>query len=156
MGICVADFKPFINVEEINLSYNKLSDITNIGLNELPKLKVLDVSFNAIATPLKAVRNGPLPSLKSFYIVLIGNATLQLASFLDQLTSLECLSIRENPTVKNFAEDRKKLIGLMDSMKEVQCRLQVIDYQVSIAERVESWRQVAKKQKGIEKKQINA
>ncbi len=55
MGICIADFRPFINVEEINLSHNRLSDITNIGLNELPKLKVLDVSFNAIATPLKAV-----------------------------------------------------------------------------------------------------
>lgn len=48
--------RPFRNLEEINLSRNKLTDITNIGLDDLPRLKVLDVSFNNIGGTLKSVR----------------------------------------------------------------------------------------------------
>lgn len=126
MGIQMANFSPFENLEEINLARNKLTDLTTIGLQSLKKLKVLDVSFNQLSGSLKS-----------------------LAAFLDTLKTLECLSIRGNPIVKNFPEDRKRLISLMGNMKEVSCRLQVIDIQISISERIEAWKKCTAPKKGL-------
>eukprot|EP01087_Luapelamoeba_hula_P021301 TRINITY_DN741_c0_g1_i1.p1 TRINITY_DN741_c0_g1~~TRINITY_DN741_c0_g1_i1.p1 ORF type:complete len:1692 (+),score=255.49 TRINITY_DN741_c0_g1_i1:147-5222(+) len=107
------DLSPFVNLEEVNLASNKITDVTTIGLQSLKKLRVLDVSYNSIA----------------------GNPK-KLAPFIDLLRSLECIALRGNPAVKNWPEDRQKLIGSLACMKEVQCKLQVIDYEVTIAERI--------------------
>ena len=49
------DFKKFDHLEEINLSKNKLTDLTCMGLQALKKLRVLDVSDNSISGSIKNV-----------------------------------------------------------------------------------------------------
>jgi hypothetical protein len=117
-GLSLCDFRPFVNLEELNLANNKITDITNMGLDELKRLRVLDISNNLISTGLK-----------------------ELAFYLEKMKALECVAVRGNPVLKTEA-DRKKLIGFMDSMKEVSCGLQVIDTVVSIDERIEAWKAV--------------
>lgn len=62
-----------------------------------------------------------------------------MAEFLDGLKNLECVALRSNPVMKN-TNDRKKLIGLMVTMREVTCVLQVLDTFISIDERIEAWK----------------
>lgn len=47
---------PFLNLEELNLSHNLLTDIMLLGLEHLHHLRVLDVSFNNLQNPLPQVR----------------------------------------------------------------------------------------------------
>ncbi|PRP78118.1 class VII unconventional myosin [Planoprotostelium fungivorum] len=105
----------FPNLEEINFHCNKLTTLLGMGLESLPNLKVLDVSKNRIDMSMK-----------------------DLAAFLDGMKSLECVALRENPCMIT-AEDRFKLIGTMKSMREITCKLQVIDIFVTIDERIEAW-----------------
>jgi Leucine-rich repeat (LRR) protein len=49
------DFSAFVNLEELDLSGNKITDITKMGLESLKKLRVLDVSKNEINSSLKEV-----------------------------------------------------------------------------------------------------
>lgn len=50
------DFSAFIALEELDLSGNKLTTLNGMCLEQLPNLRVLDVSNNEINTPLKDVR----------------------------------------------------------------------------------------------------
>eukprot|EP01117_Protostelium_nocturnum_P019432 TRINITY_DN842_c0_g1_i1.p1 TRINITY_DN842_c0_g1~~TRINITY_DN842_c0_g1_i1.p1 ORF type:complete len:2518 (-),score=1170.22 TRINITY_DN842_c0_g1_i1:41-7594(-) len=109
------DFRQFIALEELNLSGNKIVSFTSMGLEKLPNLKVLDLSNNRINAPLQ-----------------------EIATYLDTMKSLECIALRGNPSMQT-KEDRFNLIGLMKSMREVTCRLQVIDIFVTIDERIEAW-----------------
>jgi hypothetical protein len=88
-----------------------------LGLEQLKNLRILDVSKNNIDTPLK-----------------------ELAGFIDRLSALQILAIRDNPCMKNGYADRFNLIGYMENMKQVNCVLQVIDTEISLDERVEAWK----------------
>eukprot|EP01114_Cavostelium_apophysatum_P010445 TRINITY_DN2416_c0_g1_i11.p1 TRINITY_DN2416_c0_g1~~TRINITY_DN2416_c0_g1_i11.p1 ORF type:complete len:2801 (+),score=908.52 TRINITY_DN2416_c0_g1_i11:43-8445(+) len=110
------DFSPFLSLQELNLSHNRITDIHNLGLEKLSNLKILDLSSNQIAISLK-----------------------EMGSFLDGMKSLECVAVRDNPSMRSEVE-RKKLIGLMESMRQVDCRLKVIDTTVFIDERIEAWK----------------
>lgn len=111
-----ANFSPFVHLEELNLAHNLLTDITLLGLENLPNLRVLDLSFNSLQNTLP-----------------------QIAEFLDKMKNLECIALRNNPTMKS-ENDRKKLIGLMVTMREITCVLQVLDTFISIDERIEAWK----------------
>ena len=49
------DFQMFVNLEELNLSGNLLTDITTTNLDKIPKLRVLDITNNKIDNSLKEV-----------------------------------------------------------------------------------------------------
>lgn len=55
------------------------------------------------------------------------------------MKALECVALRDNPIMKSEG-DRKKLIGLMMTMREVTCVLQVIDTVITIDERIDAWK----------------
>jgi len=44
-----------MNLQEVNLAKNKLTDLYAIGVTNLPNLRVLDVSDNIINYPLEEV-----------------------------------------------------------------------------------------------------
>lgn len=64
----------FVNLQELNLAKNKLTDLYAIGVTQLPQLRVLDVSDNIINYPLE-----------------------ELAQCIDSMPSLEVLAIHGNP-----------------------------------------------------------
>jgi Leucine-rich repeat (LRR) protein len=122
------DFRKFKNLEELNLSGNKLTNIRDLLLFKLPKLRVLDVTRNQITTPIE-----------------------ELAADIDNLRALEVLAIRDNPIFgKNFFMSRMKLIGHMQRMRDVECTLEVIDFGISLDERVDGWKATGGKDEDVE------
>ncbi|KAL6062169.1 hypothetical protein QOT17_012420 [Balamuthia mandrillaris] len=110
-------FAQFSNLSELNLSHNRLTEITGIGLQFLKKLAALDVSFNNISGSLS-----------------------KLGKFINTLASLECIALRGNPIMKT-AEDRLKLISCIPNLhQQIDCRLRVIDTEISINERLKTFR----------------
>ncbi len=81
----VCDFRVFVNLEELNLSHNRVSDISTMGLEELKHLRVLDVSFNDINTPIREVS---IPFNLHPYIVLFIASTTIPKSFHPCLSSI--------------------------------------------------------------------
>ena len=120
---------PFVRLEELNLSHNDLTDIVNINLQSLKRLKVLDVSSNFITNSIREVH----------IIVENRSNSSQIAAFLDGMKKLECVAIRDNPIMKGEV-DRKKLLGSMESMRSVECTLKVLDTWISIDERIDAWK----------------
>eukprot|EP01133_Synstelium_polycarpum_P007995 gene7995-9390_t len=112
------NFSSFPNVTEIDLTNNKIVDISTIGLQNLSQLRRLSVINNAITTPLAAI-----------------------AQLLDSLTSLEIFAIRGNPCMQG-PQDRLGLIGYMGSMKQLESTLKVIDTEITIYDKVEGWKLV--------------
>lgn len=114
--LTVCDFSDFFQLQELDLSHNRLTSLTGMGLETLPKLRVLDVTYNDLRTPLQ-----------------------EIVQLLDQMTVLQCLAIRHNPIMKS-KKDRLKLIGDMESMRKIACRLSIIDTRITLDERIEVWR----------------
>ncbi|EGC36377.1 hypothetical protein DICPUDRAFT_94318 [Dictyostelium purpureum] len=114
------NFQYFQNIEEIDLTNNRLTDITNIGLQSLNKLTKLCVINNQISTPLPVI-----------------------AHILDHLTSLEIFAIRGNPIMMS-PSDRLQLIGHMSTMKSPSNdqHLKVLDTEITIFDKVEGWKLV--------------
>lgn len=92
---------------------NKLSEVKELGLEGLHNLQVLDLSNNAIKTAIPVI-----------------------AQFVDSLSSLQILAIRNNPVMKT-KEDRLKLIGFIPSMKQICPLLTVVDTPITIREKIE-------------------
>ncbi|KAJ3450828.1 protein phosphatase 1 regulatory subunit sds22-related [Anaeramoeba flamelloides] len=110
------DFSIFQNLEELNLSDNNITDLFKLKLDNLYHLKILDLSNNQI-----------------------NNQIDRIASWIDQMSSLEVLCLRGNPCLKNKT-NRKLLIGSIKSMREITSRLRVLDTEITISERVEGWK----------------
>ncbi|KAJ3452102.1 nischarin related [Anaeramoeba flamelloides] len=108
----------FINLQEINLSNNNITDMFALGLENLKNLKILDLSFNNINNGIK-----------------------EIANWIDERNSLEILCLRGNICL-NSDESRKNLIGYIKSMHEVKSRLRVLDTEITITERVVSWKSI--------------
>jgi Leucine-rich repeat (LRR) protein len=90
------DFSAFDNLEELNLSHNKIADPTEMGLAAAAStLRVLDLSHNQIAIPHP-----------------------KIAAFLDSLTALECVALHHNPCMRSDA-DRKAITRNMKSLRQV-------------------------------------
>ncbi|KAK5582012.1 hypothetical protein RB653_003593 [Dictyostelium firmibasis] len=126
------NFSYFTNIQEIDLTNNRLTDIINIGLQQLNNLSKLCLINNQI--------NNPLP---------------MIAQLLDSMKSLEIIAIRANPCMRN-PNDRLTLIGLMSTMKSIsQPMLKVIDTEISIYDKVEGWKLVGGPLKDAEMLKLN-
>jgi Leucine-rich repeat (LRR) protein len=126
------DFAPFVNLEELNLAHNQLTDITKLGIDQLRKLRVLALHHNQLGNPLE-----------------------QVAQFLDGFQRLECVALRNNPCMKSPAE-RTRLIGLMRSLHKARCSLRVLDTEISIKERVAAWAQLGGSAEATERLRFEA
>ncbi|KAN0022088.1 hypothetical protein ACTFIU_004252 [Dictyostelium citrinum] len=126
------NFSYFTNVQEIDLTNNRLTDISNIGLQQLNHLSKLCLINNQI--------NNPLP---------------MIAQLLDSMKSLEIIAIRGNPCMRN-PNDRLSLIGYMSTMKSVtQPTLKVIDTEITIYDKVEGWKLIGGPLKDAEILKLN-
>ena len=126
------DFAPFVNLEELNLAGNQLTDVTKLGLDGLRKLRVLALHDNQLRNPLE-----------------------QVAQWLDGFARLECVALRNNPCMRTPAE-RARLIGLMRSLHKARCSLRVLDTEISIKERVAAWAQLGGSAEATERLRFEA
>lgn len=51
----VCSFSPFLNLVQLNLAHNEITDLLGLRLQTLPFLKNLDVSFNHIDYQMDSV-----------------------------------------------------------------------------------------------------
>lgn len=81
-------------IQELNLKGNQISDISGVGLSELPRLSVLDLSENKIKslTPLQFSTNLEQLDLRNNKISMIRQLEL-----LEQLSFLQVLLLHGNP-----------------------------------------------------------
>eukprot|EP00753_Platysulcus_tardus_P007329 PLAT15137.1.p1 GENE.PLAT15137.1~~PLAT15137.1.p1 ORF type:complete len:2194 (+),score=1373.13 PLAT15137.1:84-6584(+) len=124
---------PYLALQQINLSYNRLDDISNIGLQDLPVLTVLDVSYNNIT-----------------------GRSSELGDVLEALRSLEVFLVQGNPCMKRYEKARLAIIGNVPRMRETTCDLRVIDSEVTVGERCEAWRKAGGSESDVEKLRADA
>ncbi|KYR02955.1 hypothetical protein DLAC_00438 [Tieghemostelium lacteum] len=110
------NLRVFENVQEIDLSNNRLTDCLNIGLQSLVNLTKLSLINNQLANPI-----------------------LLIAQLLDGMQSLEIIALRGNPIMMK-PEHRLSLIGHMSTMKQLDHTLKVIDTEITIYDKVEGWK----------------
>eukprot|EP00698_Gefionella_okellyi_P022880 TRINITY_DN7670_c0_g1_i1.p1 TRINITY_DN7670_c0_g1~~TRINITY_DN7670_c0_g1_i1.p1 ORF type:complete len:2182 (-),score=499.73 TRINITY_DN7670_c0_g1_i1:26-6466(-) len=113
----------FPNLEEINLSNNRITDLYAMGLHELPKLRILDVSNNKIDYTMQ-----------------------ELAEFIDEMPAIEILVLKGNPCMVTPL-DRQDLLSHMKCLHDVDCKLRILDTEIDINERVEAWKLTAGRRK---------
>lgn len=87
----------FMHLEKLNLRGNGIQDLRALGIDRLQELKILDVSSNAIATPVA-----------------------EIGSLLHSLGALQVFVIEGNPCMKKYESSRLALIGSVDRMREVR------------------------------------
>ena len=142
----VLDFSKFCLLRVLNLSDNKIKDIRNLGLSHAscPSLRVLDISNNNIDMKLDDV-----------------------GSFVNELKNLTVFCIRENPCmieqdekrkrrpslleksneVSSYSKTRMQLLGAIMGLREIDCKLRIIDTQITVDERIEAWKQSTSSEK---------
>lgn len=114
----VCDFSKFINLIELNISHNNLTDISDIGLQAHPNLRVLCATHNSINTP-----------------------HARIATFLDSIPQLEVVCLRDNPIMRN-TDDRMKLLGLLTLQREFAPVLHTLDSTITLNERIDAWKKM--------------
>jgi Leucine-rich repeat (LRR) protein len=112
----VCNFSAFINLVEVDISHNKLTDVLTMGLQGHQHLRVLCATHNAITTPLS-----------------------KIAPLLDSIPHLEVVCLRENPIMRT-AEDRMKLLGYLHSQRVFLPVLRVFDTEITLDERITAWK----------------
>lgn len=112
----VCDFSRFINLVELDISNNKLTDIANIGLHGHRHLRIFCAMHNGIATSLAGI-----------------------AALLESMSQLEIVCLRENPVMHN-AEDRLRLLSLMHSQRTLSPTLHTLDSAITLSERIDAWK----------------
>ncbi|KAJ5068520.1 leucine rich repeat protein [Anaeramoeba ignava] len=112
------DLSKFPNLEYLNLSNNNIRSILGLGLERLKRLKAVDFSNNQIQDNLD-----------------------DIGKLLDNMRWLEVLCLRGNPNMRTLT-DRKKLLANIPGLKDNSCALKIVDYEISIFELVEVWRQM--------------
>ncbi|OHS95674.1 hypothetical protein TRFO_38180 [Tritrichomonas foetus] len=103
----------FKNLTELDLSYNKLTTITTLGLEGHPNLRYLDLSYNNIEDSIDV-----------------------LANFIDGIPNLEAIALRINPIMKTTT-DRKNLISKIKRLQKMDDCLRFIDYEIDPTEIVD-------------------
>lgn len=114
----VCNFSAFVNLVELDISYNRLVDIANIGLRGHRNLRVLCATNNSISTPME-----------------------QIADLLDSIPHLEAVCLRENPIMRT-ADDRAKLLGLLTSQRVFLPNLRTLDTIITLSERIDAWKRI--------------
>lgn len=127
------DLAKFVNLEELNLSGNKLHNLPK-SLGNLAKLKKLDVSYNQLdqmeSVPssigklvelekLNLEKNllftlpGEIGQLKKLKVLNLSmNKFSSLPDELGSMTSLELITLKANPTLEELPESLKSLKNL--------------------------------------------
>ncbi|KAJ3424761.1 dynein assembly factor 1 axonemal [Anaeramoeba flamelloides] len=134
-GFC--DFSAFVNLEELNLSDNGIKNIFNLGLDNLKNLRIVDLSFNRINNTIKEIANwiGQMGSLE--IICLRGNPCLKKK----QKIKKDRENVRQKGGTKdNESRNRNNLLSLITNLQNRDCRLRVIDTEITITERVDAWK----------------
>lgn len=112
------NFRGFVNLERLDISHNMITNIDEIGLSDCKKLKVFDFSHNKVALSMK-----------------------KLAEFLDEFKELEIIAMTGNPCASK-SNYRRSLMKKLKLMASLACKLQVIDYPISMQERMEIWKKI--------------
>lgn len=128
----VLNLAPFEGLEKLNLAGNKLRDVSDVGLEKLPRLRLLDLRDNQLRTKPSA-----------------------LGRLFNGMPALEAVAVRGNPVTKRLQRARIEIIGSMPRMGEVECELRVIDSEVTVSERVEALRKAGKGKDEAEKLRAN-
>lgn len=92
-------------LEHLDLSFNQITELTNLTEDNLPTLTTLDCHGNALTN----AKNIMIPTLRKLYLASNQITTLEGLSHLSQLTTLH---LRENQL--------KSLSGLSDNMLSLQ------------------------------------
>ncbi|EAY00929.1 Leucine Rich Repeat family protein [Trichomonas vaginalis G3] len=99
-------FENFTNLVEIDLSHNKITNITTLGFDKLIKLKMIDLSYNQIEERPEIV-----------------------GAYIDRIQNLEYISLRNNP----FINKESKVTLLLQSIKrltKINDSLRVVDTEI--------------------------
>ncbi|KAJ5074549.1 leucine rich repeat protein [Anaeramoeba ignava] len=126
------NFNSFVNLEKLNISNNRIKQLVKIGLNGLPNLRILDAKNNLIADSL-----------------------LKIGELIDSLKNLEMIFLSGNPCMKQ-RKSRIKLLSSIQCLREVKCRLQVLDYPIELKERIEAWKYSGAPEKDLETLRIES
>jgi Leucine-rich repeat (LRR) protein len=110
------EFKHFTGLTRLDLSGNKITLITDIGLQSCKNLEVLDFSRNEV-----------------------DNSIAEIAGLLNNFHELEILAMAENPVCTKKSGYRISLMKKLDTMKLLIVKLKVLDQEVTPAERKEVW-----------------
>lgn len=105
------NFSIFLNLQELDLSYNKIKTVSTLGLDKLSFLKYLDLSYNEISDKLQII-----------------------AQFIDSIPNIEAISLRGNPVLKGINKESKRRLKLISFIKRIQIlndSFKVIDYEIS-------------------------
>jgi Leucine-rich repeat (LRR) protein len=121
------NFNNFINLTYLDVSHNKLNDLFNIELQALNNLTWLDVSHNKINNDLTLL--GPL---------------------INSFQRLQVLLIHNNPCMKPDGA-RKLLLANIHRMQAVECELRVVDYSITIEEKVDAYKAAGGSTQQLEK-----
>jgi len=62
---------------------------------------------------------------------------------------LECLAVHSNPITKSKTY-RTKMLALLTRLRTIQCSLRVLDYEISVEERVRAWKKAGGSKDEIE------
>lgn len=101
----VVSMARYVNLRKLNLSGNRIRDLSRLGLDALPHLRILDVSRNDIRMSLP-----------------------DLGAWLNGREALQVFAIRKNPCVKSYEVSRLHLIGCIDRMRQVRARAHPRDF----------------------------
>eukprot|EP00033_Pygsuia_biforma_P004503 GCRY01004939.1.p1 GENE.GCRY01004939.1~~GCRY01004939.1.p1 ORF type:complete len:1044 (+),score=360.51 GCRY01004939.1:447-3578(+) len=107
---------PFTNIHTLDLSHNQIESVERLQLGVLKHLRFLNLSYNAIISPLGSI-----------------------ASVIDSLPLLEVVMLAGNPSMAT-AGARRSLLAAVARLQHPHCLLRVLDTPITLKERMAVWR----------------